>query len=229
VKYRLNAGAIRRIATITIIGFLAACEFEEDLVPVDWQIGNERRSGDLSSRPDTPEEATQSDVDRLVNELFNPYNLPGDQEYEGSKFEQADMILKDAYAHYGYDLDELAILGQDNPLTEQMFLDYLVSKNLTLIKDPATGEDWPVYDWLVSGTIGARGGVNMRVLDRIGGVDSMPPMNYERNYLAALHRWHIKAVLDTRKEFRAQLKEHYGVDAAEVYEYLETVDSFGPE
>ena len=227
MKRRLKAAVVGRIATISILGFLVACEFEDDLVPVDWQMGDERRFGEVSSSPVNPEEATEADITRVLDRLFEPYHPPDDRPYRGSIYERADRLLKGAYAYYGYDLDDLAIRRQDNPLTEQMFLEYLDSQHVTAIKDPATGEDFLVFAWLATGTIGTRGGVNMDVLDRVGGIDLMAPMNYERNYLDAIFRWHGKAVFDSRQRLRREMKKQYGGNPADVYEYLETVDSFG--
>ncbi|MFQ5944482.1 MAG: hypothetical protein ACE5JF_13115 [Anaerolineales bacterium] len=193
---------------------------------VDWQMGDERRFGDVSSSLVNPEEATEADISRLLDRLFDPYHPPDDRPYRGSIYERADRLLKGAYAHYNVDLDKLAILRQDNPLTEDMILKYLESQHVTVIKDPATGEDFLVYAWLETGTIIARGGVNMDVLDRVGNIDLMSPMNYERNYLDAIFRTHEEIVIVARQEFRAEVQVQHGPNAADVYEYLESVDSF---
>lgn len=85
-----------------------------------------------------------------------------------------------------------------------------------------------VYAWLATGTITAHGGVYFDVLRRAG-FDSTHFMNYERNYLARIFNLNVSALLDSRKQFRADLADLYGDDAAAVYEYIETLDSFGPE
>lgn len=228
MKHRPKTAVVRRIAAIAILGFLVACEFEEDLVPVDWQMGDERRFGNVTTRPVNPAEATQADVDRLINELYDPYNIPGETPYRGSIYEQMDMIIKGAYDYYDIDLQREAILQNDNPITEQMFLEYLEAENLTLIEDPVSGELVQVYAWLETGAINAHGGVYFDVLDRAD-FDPTHFMNYERNYLATIFSLYIYDVMESRKQFRADLADWHGDDAATVYEYLETVDSFGPE
>ena len=195
---------------------------------MDWQMGNQRRFGNVATRPVNPEEATQADVDRLINELYDPYNIPGDIPYRGSIYEQMDMIIMGAYDYYDIDLRREAILKRDNPVTEDMFLEYLDAKNLTTIEDPVSGELVEVYAWLATGTITAHGGVYFDVLRRAG-FDTTHFMNYERNYLASIFNLNVNAVLDSRKQFRADLADLYGDDAAAVYEYIETLDSFGPE
>jgi len=191
-------------------------------------MGDERRFGNVTTRPVNPAEATQADVDRLINELYDPYNIPGDTPYRGSIYEQMDMIIKGAYDYYDIDLSREAILRRDNPVTEQMFLEYLEANNLTTIEDPISGELVQVYAWLETGTITAHGGVYSDVLRRAG-FDNTQFMNYERNYLATIFSLNVKAVLDSRKQFRADLKDLFGDNAAAVYEYIETLDSFGPE
>ena len=95
---------------------------------MDWQMGNQRRFGNVATRPINPEEATQADVDRLSNELYDPYNIPGDTPYRGSIYEQMDMIIIGAYDYYDIDLRREAILKSDNPVTEDKFLEYLEAK-----------------------------------------------------------------------------------------------------
>ena len=102
------------------------------------------------------------------------------------------------------------------------------AKNLTTIEDPVSGELVEVYAWLATGTITAHGGVYFDVLRRAG-FDPAHFMNYERNYLATIFSLYGNAVFDSRKQFRADLADLYGDDAAAVYEYIETFDSFGPE
>lgn len=229
MKHNPKTSFVGRIATIAILGFLVACEFEDDLVPVDWQMGDERRFGGFSSEPEDFDESPEMALIRLFDELYDPYNLPGDQPYKGSVFERMDKILKGAYAYYGYNLAELARNRQDNPITDQMFLDYLVSQHVTLIEDPITGEKYPVYDWLQSRTIGAGGGVYSTVLEKIGSLDRSHPLNYEPNYLAALFDAHPLHVTLARDEFRRKLFENFREDSAAAYEYIDNLDQFEVE
>lgn len=164
-----------------------------------------------------------------MNELFDPFNLPGDQPYRGSVYEQMDMIIAGAYAYYGYDLADLARRKQDNPLTDQMILDYLDVEGSALVIDPATGASLSVYDWLQSGAIGATGGVFPQVIETIEVLDPSHPMNYERNYLAALLEQYPLHVSLARINLRNDLVATFGDDAAAIYEYLEDLDQFGTE
>jgi len=229
MEYRPISVTVGRIASIAILGFLAACDFEPDIDPVDWQTGDERRFGNPSSGEVNPDEVTDADIEILIDEVFEPYNLPGDQVYGGSVYERADLVLKGAYAYYGYDLDNLAMLKQDNPLTEHDFLKYLNSQHVTSIQDSVTGEDFFVFAWLETGAIGTRGGLYLGLLSEIGVPNPDYPMNYERNYLAALLKSHPLELDEAKDAFRDQLRFYYGENAAEVYEFLETVDSFEVE
>ena len=69
-------------------------------------MGNQRRFGNVATRPINPEEATQADVDRLINELYDLYNIPGDTPYRGSIYEQMDMIIVGAYDYYDNDSND---------------------------------------------------------------------------------------------------------------------------
>ncbi len=123
---------------------------------------------------------------------------------------------------------ELARNRQDNPITDQMFLDYLVSQHVTVIEDPVTGEKIPVYDWLQSRIIGAGESVYSIALNEFG-LDPSFPLNYERNYLAAMFNENPTQVIRARREFRRRLKETFEDDAVAAYEYISSLDQLSFE
>ena len=130
----------------------------------------------------------------------------------------------------GMNLEELAVNRQDNPLTEEMFRDYLERQGTRWIPDPHTNEQFDVYAWLVQDRgIEGRGVVPQLVLTRIGGLDAVNVMNYERNYLRALYEAYPEEVLATRYDFANQLLELFGNDAAAVYEHLQKLDLAGTD
>lgn len=83
-----------------------------------------------------------------MDQLFDPFNLPGDQAYGGSAYQQMDRILAGVYAYYGYDLKEVAANRQDNPVAEAMFFDYLVITGRIYVTETATMEQFSSYEWL---------------------------------------------------------------------------------
>ena len=224
-RNRISAG-VGRIIALALFGSLVACDFEPDVPNIPWPTPPERPFSGFSSKPDDFEESPEMALIRLFDELYDPYNLPGDLPYEGSVYERMDVILKGAYAYYGHDLAELARNRQDNPITDQMFLDYLVSQHVTLIEDRITGEKYPVYDWLQSRTIGAGGGIYSTAVEKIGGLDRTYLLNYERNYLAALFNAHPLQVILARDEFRKKLFENFREDPAGAYEWINNLDQF---
>ena len=227
-RNRISAG-VGRIIALALFGSLVACDFEPDVPNIPWPTPPERPFGGFSSRPENPDEASEADVDRLINELFDPYNLPGDRPYRGSVYERMDMILMGAYTYYGYDLAKLAISRQDNPLSEGMFLDYLLAQGGTVVNDPATGTEYDIFQWFLSGTVGGGEGIYPRVLHEIGEIDTTFRLNYERNYLAALLYHHPGAELFARRNLRNDLSLYFGEDSAATYEYLNNLDLFGVE
>jgi len=180
--------------------------------------------------PDSPvlAESPEAEVDRLFDELFDPYNLPLDDPYVGSVYEAADQVLAGAYANYGYDLEELAATGQDNPLSLGDFKNYLELTGQRLIEDPATGEDFDVYNWVATDRgIEGSGTLPATVLKLIPGINPQNFLNYERNYLAALYASHPYQVQEARWNFEDELRLQYGDDAAAMYEYLQSLDLMG--
>jgi hypothetical protein len=123
----------------------------------------------------------------------------------------------------------LAANRQNNPLTEQMIFDYLVAKGLVVATDPATGEQFGVYEWLQRRMGMGAAGVHIAVIDEIGEIDENNPMNYEPNYLAALYAEYPVEVGFARSDFRDALSFYYGEDAAATYEYLSKLDLLGPD
>jgi len=173
---------------------------------------------------ESPEEA----VSRLLDDLFDPFYLGGGLTYDGSVYQQIDRILAGAYSYYGYVLADLAARRQNNPITEQMFLNYLAGKGRATIKDPSTGEELGTYEWLQRSVLDNSGGLFPLVL-RYVELDGDHIMNYESNYLAALIAAHQAETTVARIEFRADLREVFGEDAAAIFAYLETYDQFGTE
>lgn len=219
---------IRLARTALILTLLAGCRFEPDLSPLVIPTAPEPAIG--GPIPDNPEldEIPEAGAERLLNELFDPHNLPLDDPYIGSVYEAADQVLAGAYAYYGYDLEELAAAGQDNPLSLGDFKNYLELTGQSVIEDPATGEEFDVYVWVAMDRgIEGSGALPSRVLRRIPGIDSRNAMNYERNYLAALYASHPYQVQEARWNFEDELRLQYGDDAAATYEYLRSLDMMG--
>jgi hypothetical protein len=174
---------------------------------------------------ESPEEA----VSRLLDDLFDPFYLGGGRAYNGSVYQQMDRILAGAYSYYGYDLADLAAGRQNNPITEQMFFNYLAGKGRATIKDPSTGDELGTYEWLQRSVLENSGGPFPLVLEGIEGLDADYVMNYESNYLAALIAARPAETTVARIEFRADLREVFGEDAAAIFAYLKTFDQFGTE
>jgi hypothetical protein len=206
----------------------AGCRFKPDVAPLVISTLPPSAFGGFSSDSGGTAESPEAAMERLLDELLDPFNMPLGMTYIGSVHEAADEVLAGAYAYYGYDLEELAASRQDNPLTEEMFRDYLERQGVRWITDPATGENFDVYAWLVQDRgVEARGVVPQLVLTRIGGLDAENVMNYERNYLRALYDTYPEEVLATRYDFANQLLELYENDAAAVYEHLQKLDLVG--
>lgn len=219
-----------RLARMVVIltALLAGCKFEPDLSPLIIPAAPEPAIGGPLRSDQVLDESPEAGVERLLNELFDPYNLPLDRPYIGSAYEAADQVLAGAYAYYGYDLAELAASGQDNPLSLGDFKNYLELTSQRLIENPVTGEDFDVYIWLANDR-GISGAADLpsRVLDNIPGLDSNYSMNYERNYLAALYAAHPQLVAEARQGFQDHVRSVYGDDAAAQYRYLLSLDLMG--
>ena len=220
--------------TSRLLGLLVAtaqvgCGFEPDIAPLEMATPAPQPFGGALPAEAEGEESPEAAMERLLDELFDPYNLPWGS-YEGSVYQVADRILAGAYAYYGYDLAELAANRQDNPLTEEMFRDYLEAVDALWIADPATGDDFNVYAWLVVDlAVDGPEAVHSMVLQRIGQVDENNWMNYERNYLNALFTAYSEEVLGARIWLVNSLFEVYGNDAAAIYDYLLSLDLMGTE
>jgi len=221
--------AVEKLAAVALVGILTACEFEQSIDPLILPTAPERPFGGFSSEPDDLGEFSDTYVNRLINELFDAYNLPGDQIYRGSVYERIDRIMAGAYAYYGYDLAELAKDRQDNPLTEQMILDYLVAEELTVVEDSYTGMEIDVFREVQTLTISAGEGTHPLVIERIEGLDPSHRWNYERNYLSALYAQYPESELNARRQFRADLRTYYGEDSAAMFEYIMSLDQFDVE
>jgi len=210
---------------------MAACRFEPHIATLEMPTLASQPFGEIvpedTGSPETPEEA----VERLLDELFDPFNMPLDRPYEGTVYQEMDRIVAGAYAYYGYDLAALAAAGEENPLTEDMFEAYLQAQGLEYILDPASGEEVSVLAWLRQTAAG--GGVEgpyALVLRQINeDIDTSNPMNFERNYLAAMLDAHSRDVERARQAFLEDLIEVFGSDAAAIYEALLTIHSPGGE
>ena len=211
------------------IGSLAGCKFEPQIPTLLFPTAPPQPFSGLAPGGGQVAERPEDAVDKLIDELFDPFNLPGDEPYEGSVYQQMDRVLSGAYAYYGHDLAELARNRQDNPLTEQMFFDYLVKTGWIYVPDPATGDQFSSYEWLQRRLGTGSAGVYSLVLDEIGDLDKNNPMNYEANYLAALFTAYLWEASRARQWFHDQLISLYGVDSAAMYEYLAKLDLLGPE
>jgi hypothetical protein len=208
----------------------AGCRFEPDLVPLAIPTAPPPAFGGSLDGSAPTVESPEAGMERLLDELLDPFDIPLGMTYIGSVHEAADEVLAGAYAYYGYDLEELAASRQDNPLTDEMFRDYLERQGVRWINDPYTNEQFDAYAWLVQDRgVEARGVVPQLVLTRIGGLDAENVMNYERNYLRALYDAYPEEVLATRYDFANQLLELYGNDAAAVYEHLQKLDLVGTD
>jgi len=169
-------------------------------------------------------------MERLHDALRVPFDVPPDKTCDGSVHQAADAVLVGAYAYYGYDLEELAASRQDNPLTEEMFRDYLERQGVRWITDPHTNEQFDAYAWLVQDRgVEARGAIHPEVLEQLPGIDAEKVMNYERNYLHALYSAHPNVVRRVRYRIANDLLELYGNDAAAVYEHLQKLDLVGTD
>lgn len=227
---RLFRNSTHRIGAIALLltAYQAGCRFEPDISPLDIPTAPQPMNGAPLSEDSVVVESPEAAVERLLDELFDPFNLPLDRTYIGSVYEAADEVLAGAYAYYGYDLKELAASGQDNPLTLGDFKNYLELTGNRRIEDPATGESFDVYAWIATDRgIGGAADMPSLVLKKIPGIDTNNPMNYERNYLAALYATRPRLVAEALQGFQDHLLGVYGDDAAAVYRYLLTLDLMG--
>ena len=217
-----------RAMALLLAAFQTGCRFEPDIVPLEIPtLPPSAFGGSLEGSAPTVE-SPETAMMRLLDEMLDPYDMPLGMTYIGSAHEAADEVLAGAYAYYGYDLEELAASRQDNPLTEEMFRDYLERQGVRWITDPHTNEPFDVYAWLVQDRgIEARGDLHPEVVKQIPGIDAENVMNYERNYLQALYSAHPTVVQRVRYRIANELLERYGNDAAAVYEYLSNLDLMG--
>ena len=105
MKQRRYVVIVSRIVAISIVGSLAACDFKDTLTPIPWPEEPRQQFRGFSNEPDEDQETPEEGVQRLFNEMIDPFNLPGDLPYEGSVYQEMDKILGGAYEYYGYDLD----------------------------------------------------------------------------------------------------------------------------
>jgi hypothetical protein len=216
------------VVMLLVTAHQAGCRFEPDISPLVIPTAPEPAIGGPISDDPQLAESPEAALERLLDELFDPYDLPLDETYIGSVYEAADEVLAGAYAYYGYDLEELAASGQDNPLSLGDFRNYLELTGNRWIEDPATGEDFDVYAWIaVDRGVGGAADMPSLVLRRISGIAWSSPMNYERNYLAASFAAHPRLVAEARQGFQDHLQSVYGDDAAATYRYLLTLDMMG--
>lgn len=226
MESRQISAALGKLAALALVGSLGACDFEPDLPNIPWPTAPAQRFRGFSNEPGDDLESPEEGVQRLLGELFDPFNLPGDLPYEGSVYQKMDVILEGAYAHHGYDLEELAAKRQNNPLTEQMFHDYLVATNQLFVKDPQSGEEFDAFVWLQRRVGAAADGPIGSVLATIEGIDRTNPMNLEANYVSALLTKYPERVSIARNRYRERLDFYYGRDPAPIYEYLSDLDLF---
>ena len=206
----------------------AGCRFEPDLVPLEIPTAPPSAFGGSLGGSAPSVESPEAGMERLLDELLDPFDMPLGMTYIGSVHEAADEVLAGAYAYYGYDLEELAASRQDNPLTEEIFRDYLERQGVRWITDPHTNEQFDVYAWLVQDRgVEARGAIHSEVLEQLPGIDAENIMNYERNYLQALYSAHPVVVQRVRYRIANDLLELYGNDAAAVFEHLQKLDLAG--
>jgi hypothetical protein len=220
---------LRSTVHILLASFLAACRFEPHVATLGVPTLPPQPFGVVAPADAGPPESPEEAVERLLDELFDPFNMPPGQPYEGTIYEEMDRILAGAYAYYGYDLAELAASGEDNPLTEDMFVAYLAAEGLMFVTDPATGDEVPVLAWLQATTRRGHAEPYALALRRIGNLDMDNPLNYERNYLAALFAAHSFQVEQARLSFIHDIVAVFGDDAAGTYEYLLQLDAMGTE
>jgi hypothetical protein len=231
VVFRLGGNNGSRTAIhLLLASLLAACRFEPHIATLQVPTLPPQPFGEIVPGDAGSLESPQEAVERLLDELFDPFNMPLDRPYEGTVYQEMDRVLAGAYSCYGYDLAALAAARQDNPLTDEMFEYYLEAQGLEYITDPATGEQMPVHAWMLGGVVhGGPEGPYAAALGKIGNIDTSNPMNFERNYLAALFAVHEEWVVFARDDFRDQLLQLYGNDAAALYEYLLELDLMGTE
>ena len=210
-------------------GLLTACRFEPGIEPLVIPTLPPQPFEELAPALAAQEESPEEGIVRLLDELFDPFNLGGDLVYEGSVYELADQAIAGAYAYYGYDLAYLAAAAQNNPLTEQMILAYLRTTGLEYVDDPVTGEKFSVFVWFQSRLRTSGTGGYANVIRQFPGLDPTNPVNYERNYLAALMEAYPHEVMRARQKFRSDLLYFVGDDPVATYEYLQRLDGFGTE
>jgi hypothetical protein len=215
----------RLVGLMAVTGLLSACKFEPSIPTLQFPTIPPQPFSEFNPSTALIDESPEAGIERLLDELFDPFNLPGNLRYEGSVYQQLDRVIAQAYAYYGYDLAELAAMRESNPLTDQMFADYLGTVYVT---DPNTGDQYSAYSWLQVRleTVG-KGDVLALFLARIGRIDKGNPLNYEPNYLAALIAQYPQEYGDARDEFRTRLADVYGEDAAAIYELLQDQDLIG--
>ncbi len=81
---------------LLLASFLAGCRFEPHVSTLEMPTLASQPFGEIapgdSGSPETPEEA----LERLLDELFDPFNMPLGQPYEGTIYEEMDRILAGA-------------------------------------------------------------------------------------------------------------------------------------
>ena len=83
----------RHFTILTVSALLASCRFESHIPTLQFPTAPPQPFGEFgpvaSQIPESPEAA----VELLMEELFDPFNPPGDQPYEGSVYQIAERRL----------------------------------------------------------------------------------------------------------------------------------------
>ncbi len=141
------------------------------------------------------EEKTLKDlIMKEIDRRFDPFTgwLPAGFNYEASGFPTEDYYAEQAYMQAGYDIMQIASQNQNNPMTEQDWLnsdadiDYIYSKG---VRGQAPGHQF--------------------FLNYMGR-DINNPSNYEANYLNALMVTHKKELGKAKGAYYDQLLSQHG-------------------
>jgi hypothetical protein len=181
------------------------------------------------------------ELETKINMQLDPFyygDLPGGMSYKDSVYETMDGEIESCYKEYGYDLADIAMNIEDNPMTENQFSHCLADK--PTYENPAA--DTPTHydtisstDWLRQVLTGAVNPAHRRFLEEINDdpqnkelgiyIDLNNSMNYERNYINALMQAHEKYVEQAAHNYFRELLELYG-DADGALEYIEKYELF---
>jgi hypothetical protein len=152
-------------------------------------------------------------IQQEIDRRFDPFIgwFPADFDYAASEYPTYDYYAEQAYEQAGYNLLQIAARNQDNPMTDDDWLNAGVP--IEYIYNKGVGAKAPGHQFFLN------------YMDR----DIKNPSNYEANYLNALMTTHDYELYKAKNLYYQQLLFENG-SLQGAWEFLQmTIDIAGPD